>query len=74
MPAKTTTRTLPGDWRRRRGTSTDVHLFRGSSFDSRPACGKRIRRVSTERVDGRPCADCLVAEIRAAGTRKESPC
>jgi hypothetical protein len=51
---------LLGDWRRRRGTKADAHLFRGQSFDTRPVCLKAIRRISTESVrTGQPCYDCL---------------
>jgi len=42
---------LVGDWRRRRGSKTDAHLFDGSGhhpFDQRPMCGKAIRHMSTE--------------------------
>ncbi len=42
--------TLIGDWRRRRGTKTDAHLYRGTGhhpFDQRPMCGKAIRHIST---------------------------
>lgn len=42
---------LPGDWRRRRGTKTDAHLWAGTGhhpFDQRPMCGKAIRHISTE--------------------------
>jgi hypothetical protein len=42
---------LAGDWRRRKGTKTDAHLFAGSGhhpFDQRPMCGKAIRHLSTE--------------------------
>jgi hypothetical protein len=67
-------RELAGDWRRRRGTKTDAHLYgpsilpRNEPSGRRPLCGKNVRHVDTERVDvGRPCTDCLVAGIRAAG-------
>jgi hypothetical protein len=61
--------TLQGDWRRRRGTKTDAHLWDGNwgghhPFDQRPMCGKRIRHYNTVPVAaGAPCSECLVQAI-----------
>jgi hypothetical protein len=62
MMAGETHRRLPGDWRRRRGTKTDAHVYvKGSP---RPRCGKAIDRPETVRVHfGRPCSDCMVNAI-----------
>ena len=58
-------RDLPGDWRHRRGTKTDAHLYAGGTA-RRPMCGRVIERHATVYVtEGRPCSDCLVAAIRA---------
>jgi hypothetical protein len=65
MPA--TTKNLPGDWRRRSGTRTQVHLWVGRAPTSLPECGKRIPRAATSAAAGAPCTDCLVWAIRKAG-------
>ena len=63
---------LVGDWRRRKGSKTAVHLWASnkrpdwqrSTSDQRPMCGKVIPRFRTAAVrTGRPCTDCLVAAI-----------
>lgn len=57
---------LYGDWRRRRLTKTDAHLYRDSPIAASrlPACRKRIPHDETVPVHkGRPCTNCLVAEI-----------
>lgn len=66
---------LYGEWRRRRGTKTDAHLWaekrrgdtvlvRGLGSRDRPRCERRIPYDDTAAVrKGRPCTDCLVAEI-----------
>lgn len=56
---------LYGDWRRRRLTKTDAHLYRPEDGrNGLPACRKRIPREETVVVQqGRPCTGCLVAEI-----------
>jgi len=44
---------LVGNWRRRRNTKTDTHLYSGSGhhpFDQRPICGKAIRYMTTEPI------------------------
>lgn len=52
---------LIGDWRRRRGTKTDAHLYAGGTA-RRPKCGKVIERHATEAVRvGTPCYDCLAS-------------
>lgn len=62
-------RILLGDWRRRRGTQTDAHLYAGDGATNtarRPMCGRRIERHATEKVQsGAPCAECLTAAITA---------
>lgn len=59
-------RELSGDWRRRLETKTDAHLWRNTYSTGLPMCQRNIPRSATEAVDaGRPCADCLVAAIRA---------
>lgn len=64
---------LVGDWRRRYGTKTDVHLYNATHgapahtklfADDRPICGKRIKRKDTIAMHrGRPCYQCLVNAI-----------
>lgn len=63
---------LIGDWRRRKGSKTDAHLWASSkrpdwqrsSSDQRPKCGRVIPRFRTVAVStGRPCTECLVAAI-----------
>ena len=62
MTLTTTTNVLHGDWRRRTLSHTDAHLYRKD--DDIPACKRRIPRGVTGAVHhGRPCTDCLVAEI-----------
>ncbi len=59
----TKTHVLHGDWRRRRGTKTDAHLYAGGTA-RRPMCGKVIERHATVAVQsGRPCTECLVQAI-----------
>ena len=70
---------LYGDWRRRRLTKTDAHLYPMQSdttmrpllaAERRPRCGKRIPYGETVYVEkGRPCTDCLVAEITRTTSR-----
>lgn len=65
---------LPGDWRRRRGTKTDAHLY--ASGAPRPMCGKVIERYQTAAARlataprsrsnytiALPCTECLVQAI-----------
>jgi hypothetical protein len=61
---------LHGDWRRRAGTGTDAHLWREGGDYALPACLKNIEWFRTSSVHrGRPCTDCLVAEITRTTSR-----
>jgi hypothetical protein len=67
--------TLHGDWRRRRGSQTDAHLYGKNDFETalldtrRPMCSMAIpRRVTAPVSQGQPCRDCLIAAI----TRRSS--
>ena len=62
---------LYGDWRRRAGTKTDAHLYGPMGHATRhPRCLRRIPWTTTVIVQkGRPCTDCLVAEITRTTSR-----
>lgn len=56
---------LYGDWRRRRGTKTDAHLYNTGA--RRPLCGRVIERHGTDSVaSGRPCYECLASSFTFA--------